>query len=142
MEDLTGTLVLVHPELTTDPAKRQGQIGMITSADLNNDVIRVGFGNTPVALYATDALLVLRPHNDLYRDLLTDVKQMEVQDFKTLLRVSMLLENGSPNQLKEALEMVMANKQTLEYGTVSLQDKMALVMEKQIEVQQQVGIGR
>ena len=142
MEDLTGTLVLVHPELTTDPAKRQGQIGMITSADLNNDVIRVGFGNTPVALYATDALLVLRPHNDLYRDLLTDVKQMEVQDFKTLLRVSMLLENGSPNQLKEALEMVMANKQTLEYGTVSLQDKMALVMEKEIEVQQQVGIGR
>lgn len=142
MEDLTGTLVLVHPELTTDPAKRQGQIGMITSADLNNDVIRVGFGNTPVALYATDALLVLRPHNDLYRDLLTDVKQMEVQDFKTLLRVSMLLENGSPNQLKEALGMVMANKQTLEYGTVSLQDKMALVMEKEIEVQQQVGIGR
>ncbi|TCC94986.1 hypothetical protein [Pedobacter hiemivivus] len=142
MEDLTGTLVLVHPELTTDPAKRQGQIGMITSADLNNNVIRVGFGNTPVALYATEALLVLRPHNDLYRDLLTDVKQMEVQDFKTLLRVSMLLENGSPNQLKEALEMVIANKQTLEYGTVSLQDKMALVMEKEIEVQQQVGIGR
>lgn len=142
MEDLTGTMVLVHPELTTDPAKRQGQIGMITSADLNNDIIRVGFGNAPVALYSTDALLVLKPHNDLYKDLLTDVKQMEVQDFKTLLRVSMILENGSPNQLKQALEMVMANEQTLKYGTVSLQDKLALVMEKEIEVQQQVGVGR
>lgn len=142
MEDLTGTWVLVHPELTTDPAKRQGQIGIITSSDLNKDEVRVGFGNTPVALYSTDALLVIKPHNELYRDLLTNVKEMEAQDFKTLLRISMILENGSPPQLKDALEMALSSQKTLKFGTVSLQDKLGLVMEKEIEVQQHIGVAR
>lgn len=142
MEDLTGTMVLVHPELTADPAQRQGQIGLITGIDLPNDEIQVGFGSRPLALYSTNALLVLKPHNELYRDLLTDVQQMKAQDFKTLLRISMIQENGSPRQLKDALKMAMSNGQTLKYSTVSLQDKLDLAIGKDLEVHQQNGIGR
>ncbi|WGQ08991.1 hypothetical protein QG516_20985 [Pedobacter gandavensis] len=142
MEDLTGTWVLVHPELTTDPGKHQGQIGIITSSDLKKDEVRVGFGNTPVALYSADALLVIKPHNELYRDLLTNVKEMEDQDFKTLLRISMILQNGSPRQLKDALEMVLSSENTLKFGTVSLQDKLGLLMEKELEVHQNTGVSR
>lgn len=142
MEDLTGTWVLVHPELTTDPAKHQGQIGIITSSDLNKDEVRVGFGHTPVALYSTDALLVIKPHNELYKDLLSNVKEMEAQDFKTLLRISMILQNGSPRQLKDALEMVMASENTLKFGTISLQDKLGLAMEKEVQIEQYAGVAR
>lgn len=142
MEDLTGTWVLVHPELTIDPAKHQGHIGIIKSSDLLKDEVRVGFGHTPVALYSTDALLVIKPHNELYRDLLTNVKELETQDFKTLLRISMLLQNGSPRQLKDALEMVLSSENTLKFGTVSLQDKLGLLMEKELEVHQNTGVSR
>lgn len=59
-DDLTGTLVLVHPELTEDPVNKQGQMGMIMFAETEKDDIYVTFGKNERALYSSDALLVFK----------------------------------------------------------------------------------
>jgi hypothetical protein len=65
---------LVHPELTKDPAGKSGQVGIITGTELENDNIYVGFGRNGQGLYGTDALLLLRPAEQL-KDLLHEQKQ-------------------------------------------------------------------
>lgn len=98
MENLIGKPVLVHPMLTTDPADRQGHLGTISHVSYDNEVIEVSFADARRSLYATDALLVLKPPGELYRDMMEALRHMEAHDFKTLLRISMMLENGTPRQ--------------------------------------------
>lgn len=142
MEDLTGNLVMVHPKLENDPVNRQAQVGIITSTDLAKDEIYVGFGNSPLGLYSTDALLVLKPHNELYSDILTHIKEMDTPDFKTLMEITLLQEKNSVNYLRDALELATTNERTLAYSTVSLQDKLGLVREESREHQITASIGR
>lgn len=142
MEDLTGNLVMVHPKLENDPVNRQAQVGIITSADLAKDEIYVGFGNSPLGLYSTDALLVLKPHNELYNDILTHIKEMDTPDFKTLMEITLLQEKSSVNYLRDAMELAATNERTLAYSTVSLQDKLGLVREESREQQLTASMGR
>lgn len=90
MDNLTGHLVLVHPNLTKDPVHHQGEVGIITSTDLAKDEIYVGFGTNQLGLYAADALLVLKPHQELYEDILVNIKKMDTPDFKTLMEITIL----------------------------------------------------
>ncbi len=142
MDDLTGSLVMVHPKLENDPVNRQAQVGIITSADLAKDEVYVGFGNSPLGLYSTNALLVLKPHNDLYQDILTNIKNMDTPDFKTLMEITILQEKGSVNSLRDAMELAATNERTLAYSTVSLQDKLGLVREESHQQQITAGVGR
>ncbi len=130
MEELTGTVVLVHPELMNDPVNRQGHVGIVATADLGQDEVFVGFGKGPLGLYSVDALLVLKPHNEIYKDLLNHVQELDAQDFKAMLRISMLLEAGSPKQIKDALELAMTSYQTLSHSTIPLQDKLNPIREQ------------
>ena len=142
MEDLTGNLVMVHPKLENDPVQRQGQVGIITSADLAKDEVYVGFGNSPLGLYSTDALLVLKPHNELYTDILTHIKEMDTPDFKTLMEITLLQEKSSVNYLRDAMELAATNERTLAYSTVSLQDKLGLVRQEDQQQQLTAGLSR
>lgn len=142
MEELTGNLVMVHPKLSDDPVQRQGQVGIITSADLVKDEIYVGFGNSPLGLYSTDALLVLKPHHELYKDILTHIKEMDTPDFKTLMEITLLQEKSSVNYLRDAMELAATNERTLAYSTVSLQDKLGLVREENQAQKQTSSISR
>ena len=142
MEDLTGNLVMVHPKLENDPVNRQAQVGIITSADLAKDEVYVGFGNSPLGLYSTDALLVLKPHNELYNDILTHIKEMDTPDFETLMEITWLQEKSSVNYLRDAMELAATNERTLAYSTVSLQDKFGLVREESQEQQRTASMGR
>ncbi len=142
MDDLTGNLVMVHPKLENDPVNRQAQVGIITSADPAKDEVYVGFGNSPLGLYSTNALLVLKPHNDLYQDILTNIKNMDTPDFKTLMEITILQEKGSVNSLRDAMELAATNERTLAYSTVSLQDKLGLVREESHQQQFTAGVGR
>ena len=54
-DELTGTFVLVHPQLLTDPAEKKNQIGIIASAEIENDNVIVSFGNEGQALFSADA---------------------------------------------------------------------------------------
>lgn len=133
MDNLTGHLVLVHPNLTKDPAHHQGEVGIITSTDLAKDEIYVGFGTNQLGLYAADALLVLKPHQELYENILVNVKKMDTPDFKTLMEITILQERNSVNYLRDAMELAMTNEKTLSYSTISLQDKLDLARNKQQE---------
>lgn len=142
MEDLTGNLVMVHPKLENDPVQRQGQVGIITSADLAKDEIYVGFGNSPLGLYSTNALLVLKPHNELYQDILTHIKDMDTPDFKTLMEITLLQEKNSVNYLRDAMELATTNDRTLAYSTISLHDKLGLVREENQQQEHTAGMSR
>lgn len=123
-DDLTGSLVLVHPDLQDDKANKQNQIGMITHADLQNDNIIVSFRNGEQALYSSDALLTLKPANDIYRALMTSHKNLEKADYKTLFQISLLQDHGSSGQTKTAMELAMKNDVIRNYSMVTLEDSL------------------
>ena len=123
-DDLTGMLVLVHPDLKDDPALKQNQIGMITHADLENDNIIVSFGKGEQALYSTDALLILKPANDIYRDLMSNNKELDKADFKALFQINLLQEYGTSGQNKSAIELAMKNETLRSYSMVTLEDSL------------------
>lgn len=120
MDELTGTLVLVHPQLPSDPAAKQGQIGIITSADLQRDDVFVSFGKGEQALYATDALMVLKHPDKLYRDLIANFKELEKNDFKTLFQINLLQQHGTSKQVKTAMELALGNEIVLKHAMHTL----------------------
>ena len=127
MDELTGTYVLVHPELNNDPANRQGQIGMITSADLDQDDVFVNFGKGQQALYSTDALMVLKEQNALYKDLIQNFKDLEKNDFKTLFQINLLQEHGNSKQIKTAMELALGNPVLINRSMTTLDKQLGLV---------------
>jgi len=142
MEELTGNLVMVHPKLVDDPVQRQGQIGIITSADLDNDEVYVGFGNSQLGLYSANALLVLKSHNQLYNDILTNIQKLDMPDFKTLMNITLLQEKNAVNYTREAMQLATTNARTLAYGTISLQEKLVLGKEQSLDQQYSSGLNR
>lgn len=142
MEELTGHLVMVHPSLKNDPVQRQGQVGVITSTDLAKDEVYVGFGNSPLGLYSTDALLVLKSHNVIYEKILAHIKEMDTPDFKTLMEITILQERNSVNYLRDAMELAATNERTLAYSTVSLQEKLGLAQVENLDQNQGSHINR
>ena len=85
-DELTGTLVLVNPDLPNDPAGMQNQIGIITDVEIENDSVYVSFGRKGQAVYATDALLIIRNHNFIDFNAPTDTVKIDMEDFQDLLR--------------------------------------------------------
>jgi hypothetical protein len=107
--ELTGVLVLVHPGLPQDPANRQGQVGMITGADLENDDVFVSFGQSQQALYSTDALLVFKPTEALYNILENDTGTVSKENLKTLFQLNLLQQFGFAPGVRQAMTMVKGN---------------------------------
>lgn len=139
---MTGTLVLVHPDLANDPVGKQGQVGIITSADFGKDEVYVGFGNSPLGYYSSDALLVLKPHNELYEIVLNNVKEMTKQDFKTLMEITILQEKNAASYLRDAMELANSNPQILAYSTESLQQQYGITQDSVQETGRKASIGR
>jgi len=119
MEELTGRLVVVHPQLTIDPFFRQGQIGVIAMADLKNDTISVGFGGGPLVKYSSDALFVLKGKNELYRDIMTGVKEMNIETFMDLLDINMKQEYSDYVHTSAALKIAVENPEVMERSMIS-----------------------
>ena len=142
MKDLIDKPVLVHPNLTTDPADRQGQLGTVSHVSYDNEVIEVSFADGHKSLYATDALLVLKPHSELFREMMDALKQMGPQDFKTLLRISMILENGTPRQQYEALDLALVNEEVLRFATTNLSSRLELSLPNERDRLWEKGAGR
>lgn len=123
-DELTGTLVLVHPHLVNDPAGKHNQIGMITSADLENDDIMVSFGKDGQGRYATDALMVFKKNSTIYFDMMKDATKMEVGDFKEIFRISMLLDSGLTKDQRVAMELAKNNPLALEYSMATIEEEL------------------
>ncbi|OKS88805.1 hypothetical protein [Mucilaginibacter polytrichastri] len=125
-DDLTGTLVLVHPELSEDPVNKQGQMGMIMFAEPEKDDIYVTFGKNERALYSSDALLVFKKPGEIYKGLMTDTKNLSIPDFKALHRIGMLLDNGTSKGAKDAMQLAMENPGVHSRAMETLQSKLGL----------------
>lgn len=130
MEELHGQLVLVNPQLTHDPYIRRGQIGVITDTRLKKDEVTVTFGDGQKSLYSTDALLVLKPQEELYNVIKSSFMKMDERDFVTLMEIDDRLRKGSINTLAQALEIAVSNQKLLSISTVSLEEKLRLSMER------------
>lgn len=122
MEELTGRLVVVHPQLTTDSVSRQGQIGVIAIADLQKDNISVGFGGGPLGRYSSDALLVLKDKRELYQDIMTGVKDMDAGTFKDLLDINMKQEYSDYGHISAAMKIAVENPEVMKRSMISLED--------------------
>ncbi len=143
-DELAGAPTLVHWELSDDPAQKQGQVGMITSADLENDEVYVSFGKGQQALYGTDALLVLQNQNDIYRYLMTNVSKLTTPEFKDMFRITLLQQTGQRKDAVEALELAKNNPQLQQFTLSSLQQKLGLFKAEtqEMETAQTARIGR
>jgi len=125
-EDLTGTLVLVHPDLKDDPVQKQGQTGMLLYADTEKDDIYVAFGKGEQALYSSDALLVLKTPQEIYQELMTNTRDLAVNDMKALYRIGMLLDNHTSEGAKAAMKLAAENPGIHNRAMVTLQEKLGI----------------
>ena len=130
-DELTGMLVLVHPELTQDPANNQGKIGIITGAELEQDDVYVSFGKGEQALYSTDALLVFNPEKDLYTTIMTDAREAGPEVFKTLFQINLMQQHGTTSVMKKAMEMVADNKILRDLSMDTLENRLANQLQQQ-----------
>ena len=103
-DELQGKLVLVHPDLTNDPAGKRNEIGVIKTIDLDQDDVFVSFDNGELSLYATDALLILKPANEIYDKIASIELKLDFPDLKALNWINLLQRYGSSNQLRNAME--------------------------------------
>lgn len=125
-DELSGTFVLVHPDLVYDPEERKNRIGMIASAELENDNVMVSFGKEGQSLFSADALLVLRRHNDISFDALKDHHDISADDFKDILKISLLVNSSLTKDHRQAIEIARENRTALKYGMASLEDELGL----------------
>lgn len=132
MEELTGKLVAVNPSLANDPAFRQGQIGIIAMADLKSDTVSVGFSSGEMGRYSSDALLVLKDKRDLYHDIMTGVKDVDVDTFKQLLDINMKQEHPDYSQQSAAMNIALSSPEVLKRSTVSLEEHLSINLRNDI----------
>jgi hypothetical protein len=125
-DELTGTSVLVHPDFDQDPAQRQGQVGMITGADLETDDIYVSFGKGENARYSTNALLVFKPADVIYDLLMNDARKASQADFKALFQVNLMQQHGLTPLVRKAMDFVKDNKVVREFSMDTLENQLAL----------------
>jgi hypothetical protein len=133
-DELIGQLVLVHPGLTSDPAGKSGQVGIITGTDLENDNVYVGFGHNGQGLYGTDALLLLKAPEKLKELLQAHKPELSVADYKALFQISLLQEfRQSTANIKSALSLALQNETVRGYSLQSLEDKLGLRRQQSLE---------
>ncbi|MEB0249897.1 hypothetical protein QN344_07100 [Mucilaginibacter sp. 5B2] len=125
-DDLTGTSILVHPEFDDDPAQKKGQVGIVTSADLENDDIYVSFGKGENARYSSNALLVFKPANVIYTLLMNDARKASQADFKVLFQVNLMQQHGTTQTIRNAMYMVKDNPVVREFSMDTLKNQLSI----------------
>jgi hypothetical protein len=133
-DELAGTLVLVHPDLTKDPAGRPRQIGVITGTDHSGDNAYVGFGKSGQLMYGLDALLVLKPSADIQQTLKDQGAKLNIQDHTALFRIALLQDyNPTPANIKTALNLTLQSETVRNLATQSIEEKLGIRQEHYLE---------
>lgn len=129
-----GTLVMVHPELTADPHRLRGAVGFLK--EVSGDTAQVTFPNEPTLTraYQTDALLVLKPFQELIQELEPD-KNHFLSQFFNLSEVGRLVASGTVLDLTEAFERVRGDDALCDRATRTLQQE----LERRTQRSQQEG---
>lgn len=107
-ETLTGSLVLVHPDVKNDPVGKQGQIGVLTYAREANENY-VSFPKGGESVYQTKDLMLLKPKEEILKELMQNGARMPVNDFKAMYKIMMRQDLGTSSDLFNALEIARDN---------------------------------
>lgn len=129
-DDLSGTFVLVHPRLSNDPENRKNQVGVIVSADLQNDNIIVGFSDETESIFSADALLVLRNVSEIERDADYDFNLLPREDYWDIREVCFLAGSWQTECRRAAIELAQQSEMTQEYALRPLNDELGLSQRK------------
>ncbi|MET3876492.1 hypothetical protein [Chitinophaga sp. OAE865] len=129
-------IVMVNPDLTTDPANMQGKIGKVTGL-ISIDTVAVSFPNLGTHTYDTDALATLIPRKDLIEMLQVNLDDMSAIEQKKILEIIKASMDKNP---VAALAKAMENETTRYYCTMSLVDWMALKREQRDRKSQSPGL--
>lgn len=108
-ENLNGTLVLVRPDLTIDPANGQGKVAIVTYDREQSKEIYVAFNNGKEGIYPPEFLLKLKDKKTILDDLMANGPAMPLDSFKDLYKISMLLDRGTSTAQWQALEIAAQN---------------------------------
>jgi hypothetical protein len=133
-DELIGQLVLIHPDLTTDPARKAGQVGIITGAELENEMVYVGFGRNGHSIYGTDAVLLLQPNEQIRQNLREQFTALSVNDYKSLFQISLLQElKPSTANIKTAMSLALQSEAVRNNSMRSLEDALGLRQQQYLE---------
>ncbi len=133
-EELIGQQVLVHPQLTSDPAGKSGQVGIITGTELENDNIYVGFGKQGQGLYGTDALLILRGAEQLKQTLQEHKSSLSFEDHKALFQIALLKEfRPTTANIKTAMSLALQSETVRNFSMRSIEDALGLSRHQSME---------
>lgn len=125
---MTNTLlhlpVIIHPDLRTDLLHMQGAIGYISTANLKKDDFFIDFPSGKTGLYSANALLVLRAHDEVYRRVMTRHDRLDTQEFKDMMRISMLLQSAGNQHAREALQLALSTSRVLLLATQPLSEQL------------------
>lgn len=108
-ENLIGTLALVHPEFKNDPARKQGQVGVITYVGKDDHKIYMSFPGRGECVYDGEVIMRLKDKNAVLEALVNEGDHMDVNDFKDLYKVTILQDRGTSTGLLSALEIARDN---------------------------------
>ena len=108
-ENLNGTLVLVRPDLTIDPANGQGKVAIVTYDRQQSKEVYVAFNNGKEGIYPPESLLKLKDKNTILSDITANGSTMSLDHFKDLYKISLLLDRGTSTAQWQALEIASHN---------------------------------
>lgn len=108
-ESLNGTLVLVRPDLTFDPANGQGKVAIVNYDRPQSNEIYVAFNNGREAIYPPEALVKLKDKQTILNDLTRNGSKMPLDAFKDLYKINILLDRGTNTGNWQALEIAGKN---------------------------------
>jgi hypothetical protein len=106
--NLHGTLAVVRPDLENDPVRQQGEIGIITYVDMNNEVYVI-FDNGKEGIYQGEALLQFKTQDEVKASSVDNAREMALKDYKDVFKIGLLLDLGRSTDLMKALEIARDN---------------------------------
>ncbi|SFA56442.1 hypothetical protein SAMN04488511_1164 [Pedobacter suwonensis] len=102
-----GRVVMVHPHLTTDPVARQGYVGHVTRQK-DADTVVVTFDDGTSGMYQADALLTLRPKQEILDGLLSAIRAKHTDE----ALMQQLYQLVIRNRYKQALPLAFESEAT------------------------------
>ncbi len=100
--NLTGTQVLVLPDLENDTGTKRGHIGVLTMTFSEKENY-VRFPQGGEAYFPAGQVLMLKDKQEVFNDITNNGSSMPLDDFKAMYKIMLLQDRGTSQALYSAL---------------------------------------
>ena len=125
-DDLLYQYVLVNPSLQNDPANKQNWPGLIIKVDIDQDDFIVSFQDNTNGRYSSDALLKLKPREEIHQLLVDHGDFLAFADLKTLTQMDLFLRYGENDMEWKVLLLAAENPAIQQLSFDCLKDMLAV----------------